>query len=139
MSQDLQTLMQKSVQLGETIDSLHQKAKPVDQPPAPKPWQPSYNLYRHKNHLYIDIELPGVPSTSVSVTHGDHSLVMVKGMKPRPEGMLGIEDFVSSRIFGPFTCLFAAPLHTRLTNVDHVLQNGVLSIKAGLKAVPAKN
>jgi HSP20 family molecular chaperone IbpA len=99
--------------------------------PQDPAWQPRFDLYLHGEHVFIDIELPGVPPSSLEVKSLPDRVV-VRGDKPSLRSLAEREPIVSSREFGPFTSQFALPPGQVLTGLEQRLENGVLHLKVGI-------
>jgi HSP20 family molecular chaperone IbpA len=128
MSSNLDRFLQRSAQLREEIETLQRKGTNIPGDSGGKTWHPRFELYHYQDHLFIDIELPGVPETAVEVEpHPD--LVIVRGHKPTLEDLPDREQIVSSREYGPFASQFAMPPGYVLDALDQRLENGVLHLK----------
>jgi HSP20 family molecular chaperone IbpA len=131
MTSNLDRYVRKSGQLSEQIESLHQKGARLDVPPAERGWQPRFDLYHHGEHVFIDIELPGVPPSALEV-NSFPDRVVVRGEKPSLRSLSEREPVVSSREFGQFTSQFALPPGFVLASLEQRLELGVLHLKVGV-------
>lgn len=131
MTSNLDRYLRKSSQVSEQIESLQRKGERLDAEPAHPAWQPRFDVYLHGEHVFIDIELPGVPPASLEVeTLPDR--VIVRGEKPSLRSLPDREPMVSSREFGPFNSQFALPPGHVMAGVEQRLENGVLHLKVAL-------
>jgi len=136
MSSKLDRFIQRSAQLGQEIESLQLKRGGPEQPAGNTGWQPRFEIYHHLDHLFIDVELPGVTSDSLQVEPREH-LVVVRGEKPGLAHLPDREEIVSTREYGPFSCQFALPPGYTLDRLEQRLDNGVLHLKVRIIPRPA--
>jgi HSP20 family molecular chaperone IbpA len=91
--------------------------------------------------VFIDIELPGVPPSALTV-ESQPDRIVVRGEKPSLANLVDRETLAASREFGPFTSEFALPADHVLTSLEQRLEHGVLHLKAGIalrQALPAQS
>lgn len=132
MNTDLRGFVQKSAQLGERIDTLQRKTTNLAAPANGGSWQPIFDLYHIRDHMFIDLELPGVPQSLLDVEMKP-GMIVVRGEKPG-NPLEDKEDTIAARTFGKFRCRFALPEGLEISSLDRRLENGVLHLK--LKLLP---
>lgn len=131
MTTELQRYLQKSAQVNSRFDSLQRKGNQFTAEPAPKIWQPPFDLYHVDGNMFIDIELPGVPEALVTVD-ATADLIVVKGTKPALSANPQCEEIFTARLFGDFSCQFVAPPGMTISDIDQRFENGVLHLKVGV-------
>ena len=131
MTVELQRYVQKSVQLNDQIESLQRKGDHITVESGAGIWQPHFGLYHVDDNIFIDIELPGVPESLVTVD-ATADLIVVKGNKPAMSAQRQCEEILTTRQFGEFSCNFAAPPGMTITHIDKRFENGVLHLKVGM-------
>ena len=131
MTSHLDRYVRKSSQITEQIESLRIKGAQLKVEPQDPAWQPRFDLYLHGGHVFIDMELPGVPPSTLEV-ESFPDRVVVRGEKPSLRSHPERESVASSREFGPFTSQFALPPGQVLTGLEQRLDNGVLHLKIGI-------
>ena len=136
MSSKLDRLFERSARLGVEIESLRRQEKRAPGEAGAQLWQPRFELYHDQDHLFIDLELPGVPESAVEVVrHPD--LVIVRGHKPPLEEPPDREPVVSTREYGAFSSEFAVPPGYVVNGMERRLENGVLHLRIRLIPRPA--
>ena len=76
-------------------------------------------------------ELPGVPEALVTID-ATTDLIVVKGTKPALSANPQCEEIFTARLFGEFSCHFAAPPGMTICDIDQRFENGVLHLKIGV-------
>lgn len=131
MTAELQRYLQKFVHLNGQVESLQRKGNQITAEPGPINWQPLFDLYHVDGNLFIDIELPGVPEALVTVD-ATADLIVVKGTKLALSANPQCEEIFMARLFGDFSCHFAAPPGMTISDIDQRFENGVLHLKVGV-------
>jgi len=134
MTSNLDRYLRKSSQLGEQIDLLQRKGERLAREPVAMPWQPRFDVYHHGDHLFIDIEIPGVPQQNLTVS-SQPGKVLVQGEKPSLNALAEREPISTSREFGPFSFQFAVPPGYAVAGLEQRLEHGVLHLKIGIDAL----
>ncbi|MDH4121810.1 MAG: Hsp20 family protein [Deltaproteobacteria bacterium] len=137
---DVSQIMQKAVHLDDAIQQLAEKGRHLERREGrEKGWSPTFDLYRLGRYLYIDLEVPGVPASSIQVTSPGGRMVSVEGHKPVPIQIQNPEGKERNRAFGPFASQFTLPEGTLLRGMEQRLEHGVLHLKIKLgRATPGK-
>ena len=131
MSTDLVAIVRKSAKLDSQIESLQKKSKRFEADPREQTWQPVFDVYHHGEHMFVDLELPGVPQGTIQVDQ-EPTAIVVSGEKPSLESVPHREDHVSARNFGNFRTQFALPPGFEVQELDRRMENGVLHLKITL-------
>lgn len=135
MSSKLDRFIERSAQIRAEIHSLQAKGNGPEQAPIEKGWHPRFEVYHHQDALFIDVELPGVPSEGV-IVEPRPDMVNLRGEKPSLGDLPDREEIASSREYGPFSCQFAIPRGFVLDHLDQRLANGVLHLKIRIAPRP---
>lgn len=132
MTVDLDAMVRKSAHLDRQIDALQRKGERYEAGGDDGSWHPLFDLYHHDNHVFVDIELPGVPPSTVEVEPHER-MVVVRGEKPSLKSLPNREEIVTARQYGPFSTQFALPDGYALQHLDQRMEHGVLHLRIALE------
>ncbi len=125
---DLQNYLEKAAQVDAHIRTFQRRSSFFFSEGKKIQWDPPFETYRVRNHLFVDVELPGVLPRSVKIRI-ENNCLHINGEKPRPPEVRGGEDAIGNRHFGPFFCQFALPPGQAVASMTQRFRNGVLHVK----------
>ena len=93
-------------------------------------WKPSTNIVETKDSLVIEMELPGVAKSDVSITLLNNQELIVKGLKKQPRlEQEPVTYYLFEREFGTFFKKIVIDFPLDTNSVRSLMENGVLSIE----------
>ncbi|MCU0235809.1 MAG: Hsp20/alpha crystallin family protein [Acidobacteria bacterium] len=93
-------------------------------------WKPSTNIVETRNSLVIEMELPGVAKSDVSITLLNNQELIVKGLKKQPRlEQPSVTYYLFEREFGTFFKKIVIDFPLDTTSVRSIMENGVLTIE----------
>lgn len=125
---ELQNYLEKAAQVDAHIHTFQRRSSFFSSEGKKIQWDPPFETYRVKDHLFVDVELPGVLPRSVKISI-ENNCLHINGEKPRPLEVRGGEDAIGNRHFGPFSCQFALPPGQAVVSMTKRFRNGVVHVK----------
>jgi HSP20 family protein len=93
-------------------------------------WKPSTNIVETRDSLVIEMELPGVAKSDVSITLLNNQELIVKGLKKQPRlEQEPVTYYLFEREFGTFFKKIVIDFPLDTTSVRSLMENGVLTIE----------
>ncbi len=93
-------------------------------------WKPSTNIVETRDALVIEMELPGVDKSDVSITLLNNQELIVKGLKKQPRlEQEPVTYYLFEREFGTFFKKIVIDFPLDTTTVKSNMENGVLTIE----------
>jgi HSP20 family protein len=93
-------------------------------------WKPSTNIVETRDALVIEMELPGVVKSDVSITLLNNQELIVKGLKKQPRlEQEPVTYYLFEREFGTFFKKIVIDFPLDTTTVKSNMENGVLTIE----------
>jgi HSP20 family protein len=93
-------------------------------------WKPSTNIVETRDSLVIEMELPGVAKSDVSITLLNNQELIVKGLKKQPRlEQEPVTYYLFEREFGTFFKKIVIDFPLDTTTVRSLMENGVLTIE----------
>jgi HSP20 family protein len=93
-------------------------------------WKPSTNIVETQDSLVIEMELPGVAKSDVSITLLNNQELIVKGLKKQPRlEQEPVTYYLFEREFGTFFKKIVIDFPLDTTTVRSLMENGVLTIE----------
>jgi len=93
-------------------------------------WKPSTNIVETRDSLVIEMELPGVAKSDVSITLLNNQELIVKGLKKQPRlEQEPVTYYLFEREFGTFFKKIVIDFPLDTTTVRSIMENGVLTIE----------
>jgi HSP20 family protein len=93
-------------------------------------WKPSTNIVETQDSLVIEMELPGVAKSDVSITLLNNQELIVKGLKKQPRlEQEPVTYYLFEREFGTFFKKIVIDFPLDTTTVRSQMENGVLTIE----------
>jgi len=93
-------------------------------------WKPSTNIVETRDSLVIEMELPGVAKSDVSITLLNNQELIVKGLKKQPRlEQEPVTYYLFEREFGTFFKKIVIDFPLDTTTVKSSMENGVLTIE----------
>jgi HSP20 family protein len=93
-------------------------------------WKPSTNIVETRDALVIEMELPGVAKSDVSITLLNNQELIVKGLKKQPRlEQEPVTYYLFEREFGTFFKKIVIDFPLDTTTVKSSMENGVLTIE----------
>lgn len=93
-------------------------------------WKPSTNIVETRDALVIEMELPGVAKSDVSITLLNNQELIVKGLKKQPRlEQEPVTYYLFEREFGTFFKKIVIDFPLDTTTVKSNMENGVLTIE----------
>ena len=97
-------------------------------------WEPSTNIIETKNHLIIEIELPGVNKEDVSILLQSNRELIIKGVKKQPKiDKEQVAYYLFEREFGNFYKHIVIDISLNTSNIKSAMDNGVLTVEIAKK------
>lgn len=91
-------------------------------------WSPTLDVYDEKDHLLVNVELPGMKKEDIEISLHDGMLTISGERKHEYEGKEG-ETFRSERYFGKFQRSVTLPVSVNPENVKATYKDGLLCIE----------
>jgi HSP20 family protein len=93
-------------------------------------WKPSTNIVETRDSLVIEMELPGVAKSDVSITLLNNQELIVKGLKKQPRlEQEPVTYYLFEREFGTFFKKIVIDFPLDTTTVQSLMEDGGLTIK----------
>jgi HSP20 family protein len=93
-------------------------------------WKPSTNIVETRDSLVIEMELPGVAKSDISITLLNNQELIVKGLKKQPRlEQEPVTYYLFEREFGTFFKKIVIDFPLDTTTVRSIMENGVLTIE----------
>ena len=93
-------------------------------------WKPSTNIVETRDALVIEMELPGVVKSDVSITLLNNQELIVKGLKKQPRlEQEPVTYYLFEREFGTFFKKIVIDFPLDTNTVKSNMENGVLTIE----------
>ena len=93
-------------------------------------WKPSTNIVETRDALVIEMELPGVAKSDVSITLLNNQELIVKGLKKQPRlEQEPVTYYLFEREFGTFFKKIVIDFPLDTNTVKSNMENGVLTIE----------
>jgi HSP20 family protein len=93
-------------------------------------WKPSTNIVETRDSLVIEMELPGVAKSDVSITLLNNQELIVKGLKKQPRlEQEPVTYYLFEREFGTFFKKIVIDFPLDTSTVRSLMENGVLTIE----------
>ncbi len=93
-------------------------------------WKPSTNIVETRDSLVIEMELPGVAKSDVTITLLNNQELIVKGLKKQPRlEQEPVTYYLFEREFGTFFKKIVIDFPLDTTTVQSIMENGVLTIE----------
>ena len=93
-------------------------------------WKPSTNIVETRDALVIEMELPGVDKSDVSITLLNNQELIVKGLKKQPRlEQEPVTYYLFEREFGTFFKKIVIDFPLDTNTVKSNMENGVLTIE----------
>jgi HSP20 family protein len=97
-------------------------------------WKPSTNIVETRDCLIIEMELPGVAKSDVSITLLNTQELIVKGVKKQPRlEREPVTYYLFEREFGTFYKKIVIDFPLDTDHVKSLMENGVLTIEVSKK------
>ena len=97
-------------------------------------WKPSTNIVETRDSLVIEMELPGVAKSDVSITLINNQELIVKGVKKQPRlEREPVTYYLFEREFGTFYKKIVIDFPLDTDHVKSLMENGVLTIEVSKK------
>ena len=125
---ELKNYLEKAAQVDAHIRTFQRRSSFFFSEGKKIQWDPPFETYRVKDHLFVDVELPGVLPQSVKISI-ENNCLHINGEKPRPLEVRGGEDAIGNRYFGPFSCQFALPPGQAVASRTKRVRDGVRDVK----------
>jgi len=116
------------IHIGEQIERLLSSLTPFARPTLEAPrWVPRAFVFHAKDHVLIQLDLPGVPRDAVRV-RVSNGVLQVSGTRTAPDAPRGA--YYSEQPFGAFQRWIAIPSDVAGDQVQARLEDGVLTVRA---------
>jgi len=91
--------------------------------------EPATDLFETEHKVFIILDLPGVVKENLHIAIGP-TMVLVQGIKPRPEQMQAGASFYNLEIaYGIFKKRIYLPSRVKINSVQVSLKNGILTME----------
>lgn len=93
-------------------------------------WEPRTNTIEAGDLLLIEVELPGVNKEDVSIQLQENNELIIKGTKAQPRlDISQVTYHLFEREFGSFYKKIIIDFPLDMSNMNSIMENGVLTIK----------